>query len=157
MHGAGLDLDSSARVQGSLRSALTGRPWTRPRSAVKPAPRFSPLHRMTPPMTRRCILIRMELLRHCSGLVRAVAEGVAFACDRAAFPLLSRCVFRITSLNDALSPCNRGLMGIERFSRRKPVVVATTQGTVLHTQGWVASLSHQDCVPAPYLGVSSRA
>ncbi len=37
-HGAGLDCHCIGRVQGALRVAFTGRPWTRPSSATTPAP-----------------------------------------------------------------------------------------------------------------------
>jgi hypothetical protein len=81
---------------------------------------------MARPITRHCTLIRVALLRHSVAAIRAVAAGVTFCvrsrCTSTALTL--RC--RITSLSDAISSCNCRLMGIEGFSRHKPVVVRTT-------------------------------
>jgi hypothetical protein len=124
LHGAGLRNDCSVRVQGSLRSALIGRPLTRPRSAVNPAPCSSLFRRIFSahgPLTLQWVFWdytspRVALLQRCSGVIKAVRVGVAFCvrsrCSSVDLPLRDR----ITSLSAALSPRRVGLTGIEGFS-----------------------------------------
>jgi len=106
VHGAGRNLDSSARVQGSLRSALTGRPWTRSRSAVTPG---SVLF-LAPPCIFEFTARRTSVNEECTLDDRSLHFGLTWrysdvaerlsepqqseqisVCDGAAVPLLQRC------------------------------------------------------------------
>jgi hypothetical protein len=52
-------------------------------------------------------------------------------------------------LSDAISSCNCRLMGIEGFSRRKPVVVRTTPaGVVRPTRSGAGSRAYRPAQPA---------